>query len=117
MDLTRFERVLILVRVTRIILSLLVALSLIGAPSPASAAASQSCSMPGVEVGMAADHEKMDCCTAECATACPSLAFVAIATDFTAAEVFEEALSAELADALPSINPASTDPPPRLLFT
>ena len=66
---------------------------------------------------MAADHEEMDCCTAECATPCPPLAFVASATDFTTAAVFEEALSADLADSLPSINPASTDPPPRLLFT
>ena len=107
----------ILVRVTRIILSLLVALSLMGAPSPASAAVSQSCSMPGAEVGMAADHEEMDCCSAECAAPCPPAALQVSHGDIFAAAVFEEALSAQATDELASVKPASTDPPPRLRFT
>ncbi len=65
---------------------------------------------------MAVNHEEMDCCTAECATPCPPAALEASGTDYTAEAVFEERLSAELADELSSTNPASTDPPPRIRF-
>lgn len=56
----------------KLIVAILIALSFIGSPGAARAAPSVSCTMAGADEGMAPDHEKMGCCTPDCATPAPA---------------------------------------------
>ncbi len=56
----------------RLILAILVVLSLMGSPDRARAAPSATCTMVGAAEGTAPDHEKMACCTPDCATPAPA---------------------------------------------
>lgn len=100
----------------KFILALLIALSLIGSPGAAKAAASETCTMVGASEGFAADHEKMGCCTPECATPVPA----AVLPDggshgdpIKPGPLLEASL---VAGRLPSIILTTDDPPPRSFF-
>lgn len=100
--------------VARIFWVILIALSLAGSPGPAFAAPSIGCSMAGADMGMAPDHDTMDCCTPDCATPCPAavlpLGDLAVpADDYGAVRAMRPHMNA-----LPSVNPAAADPPPRV---
>ena len=99
--------------VMKFILVILIALSLIGSPGAARAAPSESCTVAGAHEGMAADHEKMSCCTPECAT--PAPAAVLPQGDLEEDGVQPVArLSGQLEPgSLPSIILSADDPPPR----
>lgn len=97
----------------RLILAILIALSLVSGPSPASAAPSVDCSMPGAAEGMAADHEDMPCCTSDCVVSAP--AALLPESDAERASPIFKSLPVVTAPAgvLAAINPAALDPPPR----
>ena len=96
------------------LLIMLIGLSLAGTSGASLAAPSAGCSMPGAEMGIAADHEKMPCCAPDCtapaaaavlpkqANVRDALAPKAVPTTFPRGSV------------LPSLNPAALDPPPRV---
>ena len=100
----------------KFILAILIALSLIGSPGAARAAPSVSCTMAGADEGTAADHEKMGCCTPDCAT--PAPAAVLPAADLDGDPVQPVALLDALPEpgSLPSIILSMDDPPPRAVF-
>ncbi len=97
----------------KLILAILIALSLIGSPGAAIAAPSVSCTMAGADDGMAADHEKMDCCSPECATPCPSAVLPMSGLGEDGAEPVTIAAWQPVAGSLPSILLSMDDPPPR----
>lgn len=100
----------------KIIIAMLVALSLAAAPGSAFAAPSSGCTMPGAESGMAMDHEKMGCCTAECAIPAPAAVLPVDALEVSKADPVSGPSATLKANSLPSINLAAVDPPPRNLF-
>ena len=99
--------------VIRLFLAIVVALSLLGSPGAARSAPSVSCSMPGADHGQAAEHEKMGCCTPDCATSAPS---ALLPSGPLGAPPIEPTVIAEWVpvylELVPS-NPAAADPPPR----
>ena len=97
----------------KLILAILIALSLIGSPGAATAAPSESCTMTGADGGMAADHEKMDCCSPECAAPCPSavLPLADLGEDGAAPVAIADWQA--VPGRLPSILLSSDDPPPK----
>lgn len=97
----------------KLILAILIALSLIGSPGAAIAAPSASCTMAGADGGMAADHEKMDCCSPECATPCPSAVLPMSGLGEDGVELVAIADWQPLSGRLPSILLPTDDPPPR----
>ena len=110
-------------RVVRFLVILLTSLSLLLSPAMAAAvivgsgAAQVECSMSEAEMDMStgADHDKMDCCTPQCTA--PAAAAV-LASNDPGSDISPEAGSPLLSppDAmLPSVNPAATEPPPRLI--
>lgn len=102
--------------VIKLMLAILIALSFVGDPSGAQAAPSVSCTMPGADHGAAVDHEKMKCCTPDCATPCPSA--VVPSTRFGNEPMPGLAIAAAVSaiDGLPSISHETVDPPPRAFF-
>lgn len=98
---------------TRFILALSIALSLIGSPGPAFAAPSPTCSMPGAAVGSPVDHDEMGCCTPDCAVSCPAAVVPADALPEPTVVLTGDATWVPMATGLHSINPAAVDPPPR----
>ena len=100
----------------KFILAILIALSLIGSPGAARAAPSLSCTMAGADEGTAADHEKMGCCTPDCAT--PAPAAVLPVGDLNSDPVEPVALLDAQPEpgTLPSIILSTDDPPPRTFF-
>ncbi|TFI59763.1 hypothetical protein E2493_02680 [Sphingomonas parva] len=98
----------------RLLLAILVALSLIGSPSVAVAAAPLTpCTMPMDQQDGGSHHDKMDCCTPNCAApAAPALLPPETAGDapvaFARADLWHKD-----APGLPSFNPPSIDHPPR----
>lgn len=106
--------------VIRFFVLLLTSLSLMLSPAAAAVTPDMGgaveCSMSAAEMdmGTGADHDKMDCCTPQCTA--PAAAAV-LASGDRSPEIFPEAASLlPLArdSMLPSVNPAATDPPPRL---
>ena len=97
----------------RLILALLIALSLIGSPGGATAAPSLSCTMAGADEGMAADHEKMDCCSPECATPCPAAVLPMSDFDEDGTDRVASTGWQIVPGSLPSILLPTEDPPPR----
>lgn len=97
----------------KLILAILIALSLIGSPGAATAAPSVSCTMSGADEGMAADHEKMDCCSPECAAPCPSAVLPMSDFDENGTEVVGLTDWRAVPGSLPSILLSTDDPPPR----
>lgn len=98
----------------RIFLLVLLAMAVAGATTPALAGAPIDC--PMAAAGMA-DHEEMGCCTPECAPECAIVCPGAI-VPLTSDAVSPLADGRDLApvrpvDALPSLRPGATDPPPR----
>lgn len=100
----------------KLIVAILIALSLIGSPGAARAAPSVSCTMAGADEGMAADHEKMGCCTPDCAT--PAPAALLPSGDINSDPVEPVALLSGQSEpgSLPSIILSTDDPPPRAFF-
>jgi hypothetical protein len=106
--------------VIRFFILLLTSFSLLLSPAAAAAAAMESgptqmeCSMPGGDLGMAADHEKMGCCKPACTA--PAAAAVLPFSDLGAAALAQGAplLLFPRDPMLPSLSPAAIDPPPRL---
>ncbi len=106
-------------RVIRLFLMLLASFSLLvspaaGAASAALAATPSECSMSGAELAIATGHEHMPCCTPECTA--PAAAAVLAPSDLgtSASAEPEPRLLLPRYFMLPSVNPAATDPPPRL---
>ena len=100
----------------KFILVILIALSLIGSPGAARAEPSVSCTMAGADQGMAADHEKMGCCTPECATPVPSAVLPYADVDRAAVEPVALLDCQAEPGSLPSIILSADDPPPRAFF-
>ena len=99
----------------KLILAFVIALSLVGNPGQAQAAPSASCTMPGADTGSAADHEKMGCCTPDCATPCPPALLPSGVLDAAPLELAALAIWLPGHTGLTSSNPAAADPPPRKL--
>ena len=93
----------------RLILAILLALSLVGS-GPAFAGPSSDCPMArSMPMG---DHQKMGCCTPDCAVAAPSA--VLPVADIGVPDLPESPVPALApASALHSVSPAAADPPPR----
>ncbi len=100
----------------KLILAIFIALSLIGSPGAATAAPSVSCTMAGADEGVAADHEKMDCCSPECATPCPSAVLPMLGFDEDGKERIALASWQPVVGSLPSILLSMDDPPPKTFF-
>lgn len=100
----------------KFIWAILIALSLIGSPGAAQSAPSLSCTMDGSAEGKAVDHEKMACCTPECATPCPSAVLPMGALEHEAVEPVALLRWQPAASSLSSITPSMVDPPPRPYF-
>jgi|GEM_PF-4498585 len=100
----------------KFILAILIALSLIGSPGAARAAPSASCSMAGADEGTAADHEKMGCCTPDCATPAPAAVLPANGLHADPVEPVALLDSKPEPSRLPSIIVWTDDPPPRAFF-
>jgi len=101
--------------VLKLILAFVIALSLVGSPGQAQAAPSASCTMPGADSGSAADHEKMGCCTPDCATPCPPAMLSNSLLGVVPLEPAALAVWLPTHAGLTSSNPAAADPPPRNL--
>jgi len=99
--------------VIKLILAIVIALSLLGSPGAARSAPWASCTMPGADHGQAADHEKLGCCTPDCATPAPSamLPNGPLGAALIAPTKIAMWLPSYLE--LVPINPAAADPPPR----
>lgn len=97
----------------KIFWAILMALSAIGSPGVVQAAPSLSCTMPGADAGEAADHEKMKCCTPDCATPCPPAVVPSLFFDNEPMVLTEIAAAVPVANGLPSIDHETVDPPPR----
>lgn len=100
----------------KFILAILIALSLIGSPGAARAEPSASCTMAGADEGMAADHEKMGCCTPECATPAPAAVLPNADVDGDPVEPVALLDGQPEPGGLPSIILSTDDPPPRAFF-
>ena len=99
--------------VLRLLLAIVIALSLLGSPGAARSAPSVSCSMPGADHGQAADHEKMRCCTPDCATPAPSAMLPNGSLGAASLEPAKIAVWIPSYLELVAVNPAAADPPPR----
>lgn len=97
-------------------LAILIAVALIGSPGAATAAPSVSCTMAGADDGLAADHEKMACCTPECATPAPAALLPANDLDRSPVEPVAVLNGRPELGSLPSIILSTDDPPPRAFF-
>lgn len=100
---------------TRLFLIIWMALSLTVASGPAFA-------MPAPDCGMAssgmADHNKMGCCTPDCAVACPAVAVVLPSgSDLSRVDQLAAPSSMPPVSVHPSIHPAADDPPPRTVIS
>ena len=100
----------------RFILAILIALSLIGSPAAAPAAPSVSCTMAGADEGTAADHEKMDCCTPDCAAPAPAAVLPGADLDRDPLAPIALLDGQPEPGSLPSIILSTDDPPPRAFF-
>lgn len=100
----------------KFVLAIFIVLSLIGGSGAAIAAPSAGCTMDGAREGTALDHEKMGCCTPECATPAPAAVLPAANVDGDAVEQVA-LLDAQLEPVRPPSFILSTDdPPPRAFF-
>ena len=100
----------------KLLWAILIALSLIGSPGAAQAAPSVSCTMAGAAEGMAADHDKMPCCTPDCATPCPTALLPLLGLDQESVEPLAISGWRPASSSLRSITPSMVDPPPRTFF-
>jgi hypothetical protein len=101
-----------LVGVTRLILSILLAISMAGASGPAFAAPSADCPMAHMSQAMG-HHDKMGCCPPECAVTCPAALLAAADVELPSIEPASMPGAMRIASVLPSVDPAAADPPPR----
>ena len=99
----------------KLILALVMALSLVGSPGQTWATPSVSCTMAGADTGSAVDHEKMGCCTPDCATPCPPALLANGLLNGGPLEPDALAVWLPTYAGLTSSNPAAADPPPRNL--
>lgn len=97
----------------KLLLAIVVVLSLLGSPGAARSTLSASCSMPGAEHGQAANHEKMGCCTLDCATPAPSAMLQSGPLGAALIEPTQIAIWGPSYLELVPVNPAAADPPPR----
>ena len=100
----------------KLLWAILIALSLIGSPGAAQAAPSVSCTMAGAAEGKAADHEKMPCCTPDCATPCPTAVLPLLDLEQDSMEPLGIADWRPAPTRFRSITPSIVDPPPRTFF-
>ena len=100
----------------KFILAILIALSLIGSPGAARAAPSVSCTMAGADEGTSADHEKMGCCTPDCATPAPAAVLPAGGLHRDLVKPVALVDGPQEPGSLPSIILSTDDPPPRAFF-
>lgn len=100
----------------KLIMALLIALSLIGSPGAARAAPSVGCTMAGAEEGMAPDHDRMSCCTPDCATSAPAALLPGADVDGDAVGPVALLNTQPEPGSLPSIILSTDDPPPRACF-
>lgn len=103
--------------VTRFMLLILLALSLASGSSPAFAGRSGDCRMTGATHQMPMDHEKMGCCTPDCAVTCPPAMLPVSDMDMDQPPASATLPVMALAEAFHSLNPAAIDPPPRTSFS
>ena len=97
---------------TRLVLAILLAISMAMSSGPAFAGPSPDCAMARSSPGMA-DHQKMGCCTNDCAVACVPAVLGADPVDLPSVEPSVAPAVVSLAPVLTSVGRAITDPPPR----
>lgn len=100
----------------KLILALLVALSLIGSPGVAVASPPVDCTMTAMGKDMAADHEKMGCCTPNCAVASPAALLPASGSQGGPVEHVSGAYWPPVAGGRRATMLLTEDPPPRTFF-
>ena len=98
---------------TRLLLAILLMLSLAIGSSPTFAAQAGDCRRAGATRQMPMDHEKMGCCTPDCAVTCPPAMLPASDEGVGQPPSGDALRSIALAEAFHSFNPAALDPPPR----
>ncbi|MBX3562667.1 MAG: hypothetical protein KF780_12755 [Sphingomonas sp.] len=109
---------------TRLILTILVALSLVSAPGAAFAGPAAGCTMEGMSAmngmrdmsGMDGDHDKMACCTPDCAIGCPAGVVPGAGTSGSDEPLAALPFAGMIARAPSSLGPGTADPPPRASF-
>lgn len=110
--------------VTRLILAILVALSLVAAPGPAFAGPAAGCTMeagPAMDgmrdmSDMDGDHDKMACCTPDCAIGCPAGVVPGAGTNASDEPFAALPFAGMIARTPSSLDPGTADPPPRPSF-
>ena len=98
---------------TRFILAILIALSLIGGSGPAFAAPEPDCSLAEATMGSPADHDSMGCCTPDCAVSCPAALIPPESLPEPSVQLTETRAWTPKASALHSVSPTAIDPPPK----
>lgn len=98
---------------TRFILAILIALSLIGSSGPAFAAPAPDCSMAGAAMGGPADHDDMGCCTPDCAISCPAALIPPDSLPEPSVLLTSARAWMPKTSALHSVSPTAIDPPPK----
>ena len=101
---------------TRLLLAILLAMSMAMASGPAFAGPSPDCAMAHSSSGMV-DHQKMGCCTPDCALACVPAMLGAEAVDLTTVEPNAAPAPVSLTAVLASVGLAAADPPPRTIIS
>lgn len=102
--------------VTRLLLVILLAISMVASSGPAFAGPAADCQMSHMSGGMG-DHGKMGCCPPECAVTCPPAMLPAVALDLPVIGPSPLPVAMPWLDALRSFNPAAVDPPPRTILS
>lgn len=97
----------------RIILSILIALSVVLVPQPVAASHPVDCPMMQEAGGAMPHHDPADCCTDECVVIAGAVALPPVAAEAPATDLVESLLWSFAPPVLPSSNPAADDPPPR----
>ena len=97
---------------TRYVLAILLAISMAMSSGPAFAGPSPDCAMAHSSSGMV-DHQKMGCCTPDCAVACVPAMLGAAVVDLPAVEPSTVPAAISLTAVLASAGATATDPPPR----
>lgn len=100
-------------RLMKFVWAMIIALSLAASPSAARTPPSVSCTVSGAAQGMAADHDKMACCTPDCATPCPPALLPVAAFGHEPVEPLVSFEWRPPVGSFRSIKPSMVDPPPR----
>ena len=102
-------------RVTRMFVAILIALSFVSSPAPALAAPQSACDMSAHDFSEGTSSEKMSCCDQQCAAPCPPAVVPPVGTGAAALPPVEPAWEL-VSTSAPSSTLGAADPPPRTFF-